>query len=224
MANFKSRRYNNEVQVFDVNSWEPVTQIGKMVKERSVTSVEQIFSMGKNIEEVGIVEALLPGMKSEVIEIKSVQRMTRNNRKQKYRVTSIVGDSNGHVGVGIAKDVEVKAAIDSSIKNAKMNIMPVIFGCGSWQCTCGKGHSLPFTVQGKCGSVEVILKPAPRGLGVAASRPVRMMLELAGVKDIWSFSRGRTRTKFNTLMAVSKALSSTLQMKNLKASNIAEVK
>ncbi|MCL4362955.1 hypothetical protein M1439_00715 [Candidatus Marsarchaeota archaeon] len=72
--------------------------------------------------------------------------------------------------------------------------------------------------------MEVILKPAPRGLGIAASRPVRMMLELAGVKDIWSFSRGRTRTKFNTLIAVSKALSSTLQMKNLKASNIAEVK
>ncbi|MCL4362956.1 hypothetical protein M1439_00720 [Candidatus Marsarchaeota archaeon] len=119
MANFKSRRYNNEVQAFDVNSWEPVTLIGRMVKDRSVTSIEQIFSMGKNIEEVGIVEALLPGMKSEVIEIKSVQRMTRNNRKQKYRVTSIVGDSNGHVGVGIAKDVEVKAAIESSIKTCE---------------------------------------------------------------------------------------------------------
>ncbi len=90
-----------------------------MVKAGSITSLEQIFSMGKSIEENGIVDALLPNINSEVVEIRSVQRMTSNNRKQKFRVTAIVGDGNGHVGVGAAKDVEVKAAIDSAINAAK---------------------------------------------------------------------------------------------------------
>ena len=66
----------------------------------------------------------------------------------------------------------------------------------------------------KCGSVEVILKPAPRGLGVVASEPIKKMLELAGVKDLWSFSRGRTRAKYNVLMATYRALLNVGSMKN----------
>lgn len=211
-------RFNNQERrrEFDVAAWEPVTVLGKMVKAGSITSLEQIFSMGKSIEENGIVDALLPNINSEVVEIRSVQRMTSNNRKQKFRVTAIVGDGNGHVGVGAAKDVEVKAAIDSAINAAKRNIMPVVMGCGSWQCTCGQPHSLPFITRGKCGSVEVLLKPAPKGLGIVASKHVKRMLELAGVKDIWSFSKGRTRTTYNVLMAVMDAFQHTISMKNLE--------
>ncbi|EQD66356.1 30S ribosomal protein S5P, partial [mine drainage metagenome] len=127
---------------------------------------------------------------------------------------------NGHVGVSAGKDIEVKAAIENAISNAKKNVIPIIFGCGSWQCQCGTNHSLPFTTMGKCGSVEVTLKPAPRGLGIVASDPVRKMLMLAGVKDLWSFSRGRTRSKYNTLMAVYKALTNVNSMKNLQAIKI----
>jgi small subunit ribosomal protein S5 len=213
--------YNNQERrrEFDVAAWEPVTALGKMVKAGSITSLEQIFGMGKSIEENGIVDALLPNINSEVVEIRSVQRMTSNNRKQKFRVTAIVGDGNGHVGVGAAKDVEVKAAIDSAINAAKRNIIPVTMGCGSWQCTCGQHHSLPFVVKGKCGSVEVLLKPAPKGLGIVASKHVKRMLELAGVKDIWSFSKGRTRTTYNVLMAVMAAFEHTINMKNLENFN-----
>lgn len=200
---------------FNIEGWEPKTSVGKRVKSHEITSIEQIFHEGKRIEEVEIVEALIPDMKNEVIEIASVQRMTKNNRKQKYRATVIVGDGKGHVGVGAGKDIEVKAAIDSAIKNAKVNIIPIIMGCGSWQCTCGTAHSLPLVAKGKCGSVEVILKPAPRGLGVVASEPVKKMLELAGVKDLWSFSRGRTRAKYNVLIATYRALMSIASMKNV---------
>jgi small subunit ribosomal protein S5 len=142
--------------------------------------------------------------------------MTKNNRKQKYRATVVVGDMNGHVGVGAAKDIEVKAAISSAITNAKMNIIPVVIGCGSWQCLCGTKHSLPFTVTGKCGSVEVTIKPAPRGLGVVASKPVKKMLELSGIKDAWTFSRGRTRAKYNVLVATHRALAKLNGMKNIE--------
>ena len=216
---FGNNRDQNE-RVFNIEEWTPLTELGKKVKAHEITSIEQIFHSGKRIEEREIVDALLPNLKSEVIEIMSVQRMTKNNRKAKYRVTAVVGDQNGHVGVGAGKDIEVKAAIENAISNAKRNVIPIIFGCGSWQCQCGTSHSLPFTTTGKCGSVEVILKPAPRGLGIVASDPVRKMLVLAGVKDLWSFSRGRTRAKYNTLMAVYKALTNINSMKNIETIKI----
>ncbi len=216
---FGNNRDQNE-HVFNIEEWTPLTELGKRVKSHEITSIEQIFHSGKRIEEREIVDALLPNLKSEVIDIMSVQRMTKNNRKAKYRVTAVVGDQNGHVGVGAGKDIEVRAAIENAISNAKKNIIPIIFGCGSWQCQCGTNHSLPFTTTGKCGSVEVILKPAPRGLGIVASDPVRKMLMLAGVKDLWSFSKGRTRAKYNVLMAVQSALAKINSMKNIEAIKI----
>ena len=210
------RERNEEKHLFNIEAWEPKTMVGKRVKAHEITSIEQIFHDGKRIEEVEIIEALIPDLKSDVIEISSVQRMTKNNRKAKYRAIAIVGDGRGHVGVGSGKDVEVKAAIDSAIKNAKINMIPILMGCGSWQCACGTQHSLPLVARGKCGSVEVILKPAPRGLGVVASAPIKKMLELAGVKDLWSFSRGRTRSKYNVLMATYRALLNIESMKSVE--------
>lgn len=209
------RRDREEVVRFNIEEWVPRTALGRDVKSKKIITIEDIFRLGKQIEEPEIIDALLPDLKSEVIEIASVQRMTKNNRKQKYRVTAIVGDGKGHIGVGSGKDVEVKAAIETATTNAKSNVIPIILGCGSWQCLCGTGHSLPFTVKGRTGSVEVILKPAPRGLGIVASEPVKKMLELAGVKDAWTFSRGRTRAKYNTVLSVYRALSSINKMKNI---------
>lgn len=220
MAFRKFDRRKEEEHVFDVEAWKPLTQIGRMVKAKEITSIEQIFHMGKHIEEREIVDALLPNIKTEVIEIMNVQRMTKNNRKAKYRVIAIAGDGNGHIGIGAGKDVEVKAAIENATNDAKRNVMPIIFGCGSWQCQCGTTHSLPITVKGKCGSVEVILKPGPRGLGIVANKPVKKMLELAGVKDLWSFSKGRTRSRFNMLVAAYNALTSINKMKNTQALKI----
>jgi small subunit ribosomal protein S5 len=214
----KREGYNfGRERLFNAEEWAPVTSLGKRVKAREVTSIEQIFAAGQNIEETEIVDALIPDMQGDVIEVQSVQRMTKNNRKQKFRATAVIGDGRGNVGVGSGKDVEVKAAMDSAIKDAKRNITPVVFGCGSWQCGCGTPHSIPFKVQGKCGGVTVILKPAPRGTGIVASRPVSKMLVYAGLKDVWSFSRGRTRSRYNTLIAVKSALNQIITMKNLAA-------
>lgn len=200
---------------FNVEAWQPRTELGKDVKAKRVTTIEQVFHEGRRIEEPEIIDALIPDLNNEIIEIANVQRMTKNNRKMKFRATAIVGDGRGHVGVGSGKDVEVKAAIESAIVDAKSKLIPIILGCGSWQCRCGTKHSLPFKVQAKCGSVEVILRPAPRGLGIVASGPVTKILQLAGVKDIWAFSRGRTRAKYNTALAVYRALGSINTMKNI---------
>lgn len=219
---YTQRRRDDEERkpVFNIEAWEPKTDLGRKVKAREITSLEEIFHESKRIEEPEIVEALLPNLKSDVIEITSVQRMTKNNRKQKFKVVAVVGDQMGHVGIGSGKNVEVKAAIDSAIVDAKRNVIPVLFGCGSWQCRCGTNHSIPLTVKGKCGSVEVILKPAPRGIGVVASKPVKKMLELSGLKDVWSFSKGRTRSRYNSIAAAYRALQNTARMKNLEVLNL----
>ncbi len=213
--NNRRERREDDKPRFNIEAWAPKTQLGKDVKEHRVTSMNQVFNEGRSIQESEVIDALLPDLKNEIIEIINVQRMTKNNRKMKFRATAVVGDGKGHIGVGAGKDVEVKAAIDSAIVDAKGKVIPIIMGCGSWQCKCGTKHSLPFKATGKCGSVEVILRPAPRGLGIVASGPIKKALELAGVKDIWAFSRGRTRSRYNAVMAVYRALGSINKMKNL---------
>ena len=186
--------------------WIPKTEIGRLVKSGQITSVEEIFARGKKILEHGIVDHLYPDMNEETLEVSSTQRMTDNGRKAQFRAIVLVGDRNGHFGIGAGKSEEVKPAIESAVKFAKRNLMSVPLGCGSWECGCGQKHSLPIKVVGKLGSVEVTLKPAPRGLGVAANEVVKKVLSAAGVKDIWSFSRGHTRNVYNTAMATANAL------------------
>ncbi len=204
-----------EVEKFDITAWKPKTKVGIDVKNGKIVSIEQIFSSGKPIKEVEIVDALLPNIESKMLEVASVQRMTKNNRRQKYRATVVVGDRHGHVGIGSGKDIEVKPAIDAAIREAKLNIISVPLGCGSWECKCGTKHSLPVRVRGKCGSAEVVLKPAPRGVGIVANKVVKTVLELAGISDVWSFSRGRTRDIYNTAMATYRALKNITGLKNV---------
>ncbi len=211
---FNRYQYDNEIETTE---WEPKTKIGEKVKKGEIVSIEQIFGLGKPIKEVGIVDALLPNLEDKVLEIASVQRMTKNNRRQKYRATVVMGDRNGHVGIGVGKDVEAKPSIQSAIKDAKQHIISVNLGCGSWECNCGTKHTTPLSTRAKCGSAEIILKPAPRGVGLAASATVRSVLELAGVKDMWTFARGRTRDKYNMALATFNALKALNEMKNVDA-------
>ncbi|MDE1768067.1 MAG: 30S ribosomal protein S5 [Candidatus Micrarchaeota archaeon] len=208
--------FRDEDERDNIAEWAPKTTIGKQVKSGQITSVEQIFESGKPIKEVQVIDMLLPNLEDKVIEIASVQRMTKNNRRQKYRATVIMGDRNGHVGIGVGKDVEAKPAIQTAIRNAKQNIISVNLGCGSWECNCGTKHTTPLSTRAKCGSAQIILRPAPRGVGLAASATVRSVLELAGVKDMWTFARGRTRDKYNMALATFNALKSLNEMKNVE--------
>jgi len=208
-------RREREVIKFNPDSWTPRTKIGEMVKNKLIVNIEQIFEGGKPIKEVEIIDMLFPDLETKVLEVASVQRMTKNNRKGKYRATVVVGDRHGHIGIGSGKDVEVKPAIDSAIKDAKKKMISVNFGCGSWECSCGTQHSLPLQVIGKCGSVEVKLMPAPRGVGVVAGEVAKQVLDVAGVTDVWSFSRGRTRDIYNVSVATYIALKAISKLKNI---------
>ncbi len=212
------RRYERDES--QLSTWDPKTKIGQQVRAGQITSIEQIFSTGKPIKEVEVVETLLPGIEDKVLEIASVQRMTKNNRKQKFRATVAVGDRNGHIGLGVGKDVEARPAIETGIRDAKKHVISVNLGCGSQECDCKAPHSLPLRLRGKCGSSEIILKPAPRGVGIVASETVRVVLELAGVKDVWTFSRGRTRDVYNMALATYTALAGLYELKNIEAMHI----
>ena len=193
--------------------WIPRTSIGRRVKSGEITSIEEIYAMGKPLLEDGIADFLLPGLSEETLDIMNTQRMTQNGRKAQFRAIVLVGDKNGHVGIGAGKSEEVRPAIEAAARSAKCNIICVPIGCGSWECGCKTRHSLPIRVIGKNGSVEVTIKPAPRGLGVAANPVVRKVLQLAGVKDAWSFSRGHTENVYNMAMAATDALDSLNHMR-----------
>lgn len=189
--------------------WIPRTKLGKLVMKGEITSMSQAIRSGLPLKEVEIVDMLLPDLEDEAIDVNMVQRMTDSGRRTKFRAVVVVGNKNGYVGIGQAKDREVGMAIRKAVENAKLNIIEVNRGCGSWECGCGMPHSLPFKVTGKCGSVRVTLKPAPRGVGLAVGNVAKVVLRLAGIKDAWSSTSGELRTTINFAKAVYNALKNT---------------
>jgi small subunit ribosomal protein S5 len=135
-----------------------------------------------------------------------VQRMTDSGRRVKFRCVVAVGNRNGYLGYAEGRDDQVGAAIQKAIGIAKLNIIKVPRGSGSWEDRSEQPHSLTRRTTGKAGSVEVELVPAPLGLGLAASDTVRNVLELAGIEDAWTKSHGNTRTTINLAKATYNAL------------------
>ena len=190
-------------------TWIPHTKLGKMVLEGKISSIEELFMEGLKIRESEIVDVLLPDLQEEVINIGLVQKQTDAGEKSQFRAIVVVGNRDGYVGLGSGKARQVRSAIEKAAVNARLNITPVRRGCGSWECGCGKSHSMPFQVQGECGGVEIVLIPGPRGLGIVASEAAKVILGLAGVKDCWTKSYGSTRTVPSFAFAVFDALKKT---------------
>lgn len=199
------------------SEWIPKTRLGILVKEGQVTSMEEALNSGLPIKEYQLVDQLLPELKEEVLDINMVQRMTDSGRRVKFRATVVVGNEDGFIGMGQGKDVQVGPAIRKAIDTAKINIASIKRGCGSWECGCGTEHTVPFEVIGKMGSVKVILKPAPRGLGLASGSTAKTVMQLAGIKDVWTRTEGQTRTTLNFAKATFEALKNTTVIRTLEA-------
>lgn len=193
--------------------WAPKTKLGKLVKSGQIKSMSEAIESGLPIREPEIVDILLPELFDEVIDVNMVQRMTDSGRRVKFVITVAVGNKDGFIGFGQAKGKEVGSSIRKAINNAKLNIIEIRRGCGSWECGCGKPHTVPFAINGKSGSVEIILKPAPRGLGLATGSVAKKILTLAGVKDCWAFTKGKTKTTVNYAKAVFNALEKNAEMR-----------
>lgn len=194
-------------------TWVPVTQLGKMVASGQIKTMSEALRTKLPLKEYQIVDYLLPNLKDEVIDIERAQRMTDSGRRMNYSVTAVVGNEDGFIGVGRGKAKEAAPAIRKAINNAKLNILEIRRGCGSWECGCGRAHTLPFLVKGKSGSVEVILKPAPQGVGRAVGDIAKIVLRMAGIEDAWGFAEGHTKTTVNYALAAFDAMRQTAKMK-----------
>ncbi len=195
-----------------VEGWMPRTRLGKMILEGQISSMEEVFTEGLKIREPEIVDVLLPDIQEEVINISLVQKQTDAGEKSRFRAIVVVGNRDGYVGLGSGKAGQVRTAIQKAAVDARLNVTPVRRGCGSWECGCGKPHSLPFQVRGECGGVEIVLIPGPRGLGLVANEAAKIILGLAGVKDCWTRSYGSTRTVPSFAYAIFDALQKTYSL------------
>lgn len=200
---------------FNMEEWEPQTKVGRMVKEGTITDIDEIFEKGFPMMELEIVDALLPELDEEVMDVNLVQRMHKSGRKVNFRVIVAVGNKNGYVGLGQGKAREVGPAIRKAVDDAKYNIIKVRRGCGDWGCVCGREHTVPFKVNGKTGSVTVTLMPAPAGVGLAVGDVGKTIMKLAGINDVWSQTSGQTQTTVNFANATFEALK---ELSKVKAS------
>ena len=188
------------------DGWVPVTRLGKKVQEGEIDTMEDALNSGLPLKEPEVTDRLLPGLEDEVLDINMVQRMTDSGRRVKFRCVVVIGNRNGYVGYAEGRDDQVGAAIQKAIEIAKLNIIKVNRGSGSWEDQPGGNHSLARKATGAAGSVEVEIIPAPKGLGLAAAETPRKVLELAGIEDAWTKSHGNTRTTVNFAKATFNAL------------------
>lgn len=193
--------------------WNPITKLGKLVKSGKVSSLEEIFRFSLPIKEPQIVDYFFGKItedekngkyREEVMKVKSVQKQTTAGQRTRLKVWMLVGDENGHIGLGQKSHKEVQGAIKGALLEAKMNLIPVRLGY--WGNKIGKPHTIPMKVSGKCGSVTVRLVPAPRGTGVVGAPTTKKCIQFAGIKDCYTQSTGKTKTKGNFLYACYYAL------------------
>ena len=192
--------------------WAPKTALGRKVLAGEITDINQIFEKNAAILEPEIVDKLLQ-LEETIVDIQKTTRVIAAGRQFSFRVAVLVGNKNGFVAVGTAKDAEKWPAIRKATRNAKLNLVRVRRGCGSWQCACGSNHSVPFKVTGKNASVRVTFLPGPKGIGLVAGKNIRDVLVFAGISDVWTQVKGSTDTKLNFVQAAIDALSKTTKMR-----------
>jgi len=193
--------------------WIAKTDTGKKVRDGEITSFQQLLDSGLPIMEPQAIDRLIPDLKEKLVEFNKTTKVRSAGRVFSFRASVLIGDGNEFIGIGTAKGKEKMPAIRKATNRAKLNLVKVRKGCGSWECTCGAHHSIPFKVEGKSASVRITLMPAPKGTGLVVGSNIKEVFEFVGIKDIWSTSKGSTGTKLNFIKAAIDALSKTTEMK-----------
>lgn len=182
-----------------------MTKLGRLVRAGKITSVEEIYLHSLPIKEYQIVDYFLgTTLKDEVMKIMPVQKVTAAGQRTRFKAFVAVGDHNGHIGLGNKVSSEVANAIRGALIAAKLNVVPV--RRGYWGLNVGAPHTVPYKLTGRSGSVLVRLIPAPRGTGLVAAPATKKMLTLAGIHDVYTQSRGHTKTMGNFIRAAYLAL------------------
>lgn len=224
----EERVKKREAPTFDKESWKPKTDLGKKVRSGEISDIDAILDNGLKILEPEITDVLLPNLQTDLLMVgqskgkfgggqrrvfKQTQKKTKEGNKPKFATLAVVGNEDGYVGIGYGKAKETVPAREKAIRKAKLNLFKIRRGSGSWESHSVEPNSIPFAVEGKCGSVIVRLMPAPRGVGLCAEKECSKIFKLAGIKDLWSKTKGQTKTKLNIIYATEKALKSTMSTK-----------
>ena len=206
---------------FDSSNWNPKTSLGKKVKAGEITDIDEILDKGLKILEPEIVDMLVPNLESDLFQVgqskgkfgggkrsiwRQTQKKTKEGNKPSFGALAVVGNRNGYVGIGAGKSKETVPAREKALRNAKLNLIKIRRGSGSWQDTSGTPNTIPIMQTGRCGSVRLKLIPAPRGTNLCLESECQKLLRLAGIKDIYSKSYGHTTTKLNMIKACFDAL------------------
>ncbi len=155
-------------------------------------------------------------LEDSVVTIKRVTKTVKGGRNMRFSALVVVGDRNGHVGVGIGKAVEIPEAIRKGKEDATKNLI---------EAPINENGSIPYGYTGEFGSSRVLLKTAPAGTGIIAGGPARRVLELAGYKNIRTKSLG-SNNKRNVVLATLeglKAIQSPEDIAKLRGKSVDEI-
>lgn len=206
-----------------IAAWNPKTKLGLEVKSGKIKSLDEILDSNKKILEPQIVDKLI-SVKTDLIAQgqakgkfgggkrrawRQTQRITREGGVLTFSAMAVIGDENGHVGIGKGRAGETLPARDKATRKAKLNVIRVKRDCAAFDCKCSEKHTVPFEVSGKSGSVGVTLIPAPQGTGLVCANELKKVLKMAGIKDVYSRTSGKVRTTFNLVKACMEALEKT---------------
>ena len=216
----RGRKTQEEIVAEQVASWKPKTKLGQLVKEKKITDIDEILNKKMRILEPEIVDSLVK-VESDLLFAgqskgkfgggkrrawRQSQKKTKEGNKVTFSALAIVGDKKGHIGIGFGKAGETLPAREKALRKAKLNIVKIKRGSGSFEGSSAEPHSIPFRVEGKCGSCKIKLLPAPQGTGLVIGNEGKKILKLAGIKDIYSQFKGQSRTTINYAKAIMDAL------------------
>ena len=199
-----------------LDAWIPKTELGKKVKSGEIKDIDEILDKGHKILEAEIVDVLIPDLEYDLITVgqskgkfgggkrsiwRQTQKKTNEGNKPKFSTFAVVGNKNGYIGLGYGKAKETVPAREKAIRKAKLNLIKIRRGNGSWEDDSIGNHTIPFKTEGKSGSVKIVLMPAPRGKGLIVQKEVKKLLNLAGISNAYSKTYGKTKTEFNLIKA-----------------------
>ncbi|MGM0378732.1 MAG: 30S ribosomal protein S5 [Bacillota bacterium] len=127
-----------------------------------------------------IIDAKKLDLQEQVLDIRRVTKVVKGGRNMSFSALVVVGDKNGHVGIGTGKAIEVPGAIRKAVKDAEGKLIKVP----------RVGTTIPHDIKGRFGAGKVLMMESEEGTGIIAGGPVRTVLELAGVKDVRAKSLG----------------------------------
>jgi small subunit ribosomal protein S2e len=187
--------------------WVPCTKLGRLVKDGKIKSMDEIYRFSMPVKEFQIIDYFFPKLNEEVVKVMPVQKQTQAGQRTRFKAFVIIGDNVGHVGLGVKCSKEVSTAIKGAMAMAKLSLIPIRLG--HWGNVIGAPHTVPAKVTGKCGSSLCRLVPAPRGTGIVSSQSIKKLLQLAGIQDCYTASRGKTKTLGNFVKAAFAAIANT---------------